>query len=221
MSLTLSVASLRKSFTAPEGTRHDVVRVEEFCLQAGEECALAGPSGIGKTTFLNLLSGLLAADAGSIEVVGQQLFGLPEARRDLLRARHIGYIFQTFRLLPALTALENILLGMSIAGKVDRARARQLLDEVGLGAHHNHLPRQMSAGQKQRVAVARALANQPSLVLADEPTGSLDPATADSVLTLIRRMCQEANAALLVVSHDPAVLSSFPRQENFQEMNHP
>ena len=184
----LQISNLKKSYAAPDGGTHVVVDVPEFKLEAQAQIALSGESGSGKTTFLNLIAGILAPDTGSIQLNGQELAGLPESARDRVRATSIGYIFQTFNLLQGYTALENVLLGMSFGPGADREFAKALLKRVGLEAKLNHLPRQLSTGQQQRVAVARALANRPQLVLADEPTGNLDHANAREALTLIREI---------------------------------
>jgi putative ABC transport system ATP-binding protein len=145
---------------------------------------------------------------------------LSEANRDVFRGHNIGYIFQTHHLLPGFTALENVLLGLSFAGnKHDPEWAKHLLNEVGLGDRLKYRPAKMSVGQQQRVAIARALANRPKLVLADEPTGSLDPATAQVALELIRKLCTEVGASLLIVSHDPAITRQLPRSVVLAELN--
>src|SRR5690606_29353489 len=172
----LLVSDLRKSYAAPSGGSTLILDVPHFELRAGQQVALRGSSGSGKTTLLHLIAGILAADTGRIEIEGVDLTRLGESQRDRQRARKIGYIFQTFNLLQGLSVLENVLLGMAFGAGVDRSRARALLARVGLGDRLNHRPGQLSTGQQQRVAVARALANQPRLVLADEPTGNLDPA---------------------------------------------
>ncbi|HEX3730802.1 MAG TPA: ABC transporter ATP-binding protein [Opitutaceae bacterium] len=215
----LAVSGLRKSFATPEGERVAIVDVAAFSLAAGEEAALRGESGSGKTTFLNLIAGILRADEGRVEVGGMDLSVLPEARRDRLRAEKMGYIFQTFNLLQGHTTLENVELGMAFGRGVDRARAAQLLERVGLGHRLGHLPRQLSTGQQQRVAVARALANRPGLVLADEPTGNLDRRNAREALQLIREVCRENGAALLLVSHDEDTLAQFGSVRDFAEIN--
>ena len=142
-----------------------------------------------------------------------------EGARDALRARSIGYVFQTFNLLQGYTALENVMLGMMFGRGADTAFATEMLTRVGLAARLHHRPRQLSVGQQQRVAVARALANHPRLVLADEPTGNLDPRHALEALDLIRTVCREQNAALLLVSHDPSVLARFERVEDLAVVN--
>jgi len=181
--------------------------------------ALSGASGLGKTTLLHLIAGILRPDAGSIRLAGQEVTALGEASRDRLRALTLGYIFQTFNLLPGFTCLENVLLGMSFGPGPDRTFAEQLLRRVGLGERLHHRPRQLSTGQQQRVAVARALANRPKLVLADEPTGNLDAANSREALRLIREACAENGAALLLVSHDREVLAAFDRVIPLAELN--
>jgi ABC-type lipoprotein export system ATPase subunit len=215
----LHLSSLQKSFTSPEGDRRLIVDVPEFSLAAGQQVALRGESGSGKTTFLHLISGICAADAGAIHVGDVDMAALAEPGRDRLRAQKIGYIFQTFNLLQGYSCLENVLLGMAFGGGVDRARATALLERVGLGQRLRHYPRQLSTGQQQRVAVARALANHPSLVLADEPTGNLDRKHGHEALSLIRETCRENGAALLLVSHDPGVLAEFEDVRDFVELN--
>jgi ABC-type lipoprotein export system ATPase subunit len=220
----LTVTRLVKRFSSPEagGAAVEIVRVEALSLAAGAHVALRGESGSGKTTFLHLIAGILAADEGRIVIDGEDVAALGESQRDRARAARIGYIFQTFNLLQGYTVLENVVLGMSFGpGGVDRARARALLERVGLGHRLHHFPRQLSTGQQQRVAVARALANRPKLVLADEPTGNLDRAHGREALTLIREACREAGAALLLVSHDPEVLAQFEQVRDFSEINRP
>src|SRR5262245_8481715 len=200
----LAVADLKKSFASPDGERIEIVHVPAFSLAGGEQLALRGESGSGKTTFLNLIAGILSADSGRVEIDGVAMTALGEAKRDRLRAEKLGYIFQTFNLLQGYTVLENVTLGMSFGPRgADRGHAKEILDRWGLGHRLNHFPRQPSTGQQQRVAVARALANRPKLVLADEPTGNLDRKHAGEALKLIREVCREHGAALLLVSHDP------------------
>ena len=182
--------------------------------------ALSGPSGTGKTTFLHLIAGILGADSGRLVLDGVEISALGESARDRLRARSIGYIFQTFNLLQGFSVLENVLLGMSFGNGVNRERAVELLQRVGLGDRLNHRPRQLSTGQQQRVAVARALANRPKLVLADEPTGNLDAVHARDALKLIRSACEDVGAALLLVSHDREILSQFSDQRALADINH-
>ncbi|MEW6158389.1 MAG: ABC transporter ATP-binding protein [Verrucomicrobiota bacterium] len=215
----LEIAHLQKSFLNPEGRRQLVVDVAEFKLEPQSQVALRGESGSGKTTFLNLIAGILKPDAGWIRIDSHEISGLREPYRDRLRATSLGYIFQTFNLLQGYTCLENVLLGMSFGPGADRAFASHLLARVGLADKLKHYPRQLSSGQQQRVAVARALANRPKLVLADEPTGNLDHANAAAALQLMREACRENGAALLLVSHDPAVLAAFERVHDFHQLN--
>jgi len=186
-----------------------VIDIPSFTMQERDLVALCGSSGLGKTTLLHLIAGIIRPDAGRITLQGKEISALDEPNRDRIRAHQIGYIFQTFNLLPAFTCLENVLLGMSFGARTDRPFAEHLLERVGMSTHLRHYPRQLSTGQQQRVAVARALANHPQLVLADEPTGNLDAGNARGVLQLIRETCQENGAALLLVSHDRHILEAF------------
>lgn len=216
----LAVQNLTKSFLSPEGGAVQIVNVPEFSLAAGQQLALRGESGSGKTTFLHLIAGILAADAGRVTLDGREMTALSEPKRDRLRAEKLGYIFQTFNLLQGYTVLENVVLGMSFGPRgADRAHAREVLQRVGLGHRLNHFPHQLSTGQQQRVAVARALANRPRLVLADEPTGNLDRKHAREALALIREVCREQGAALLFVSHDEEGLAQFESRRDFAEVN--
>ena len=215
----LEIKNLKKSYLTPEGERHLVVNIESFSLNSGEQLALAGESGSGKTTLLNLIAGILKPDEGQVILDGQNTTSLTEAQRDSLRARCLGYIFQTFNLLQGYTAQENVELGMMFGRGVNKIYATNLLKRVGLDHRLHYLPRQMSVGQQQRVAVARALANHPKLVLADEPTGHLDHVRAMESLGLIQQICKENGAALLMVSHDKEVLSKFNRVENLNQIN--
>jgi ABC-type lipoprotein export system ATPase subunit len=205
----LEIESLKKSYRTPEGARVTVIDVPWLTLNEKSQVALRGESGSGKTTLLNLIAGILKPDEGRVVIDGQEMSALGEAGRDRLRATSIGYIFQTFNLLQGHTCLENVLLGMSFGPGVDKPFAENLLRRVGLGERLHHRPRQLSTGQQQRVAVARALANRPKLVLADEPTGNLDHKNAREALALIRETCQENAAALLLVSHDRETLGQF------------
>ncbi|MBE7462412.1 MAG: ABC transporter ATP-binding protein [Planctomycetes bacterium] len=215
----LELHDLRKSYRTPSGETQRVIDISRFEIGAGEQVALRGTSGSGKTTLLNLIAGILTPDGGTIRVGDEDLTALSEGARDRVRARRIGYIFQTFNLLQGYTALENVALGMMFGAGADADFARKLLERVGLGERMDYRPRELSVGQQQRVAVARALANRPQLVLADEPTGNLDPRHAAEALELIRSACREQQAALLLVSHDPAVLGAFDRVEDLEQLN--
>jgi ABC-type lipoprotein export system ATPase subunit len=215
----LEITQLKKNFRGPDGITQPVVDVPHFELAEKAQVALAGESGSGKTTLLHLIAGILNADSGSIKLAGRELTNIPEGERDRLRAQNIGYIFQTFNLLPGYTCVENVLLGMSFGPGTDRPFAEQLLKRVGLADRLHHYPRQLSTGQQQRVAVARALANRPKLVLADEPTGNLDHTNAREALKLIREACRENNAALLLVSHDRETLAGFETAVQLADIN--
>ncbi|HWX18614.1 MAG TPA: ABC transporter ATP-binding protein [Candidatus Binatia bacterium] len=215
----LEISNLKKTFTAPDGTEQTVVNVKSFTLARKAQVALEGESGSGKTTFLHLIAGILKPDSGRIVLSGQEMSALNEPARDRLRATTIGYIFQSFNLLQGYTCLENVLLGMSFGAGANRGHSQKLLKRVGLGHRLDHYPRQLSTGQQQRVAVARALANSPKLVLADEPTGNLDHKNARESLALIREACREDGAALLLVSHSREVLAQFDNIQPFSRIN--
>jgi putative ABC transport system ATP-binding protein len=215
----LHITGLKKSFVSPDGASHLVIDLPALTLDERAQVALRGESGSGKTTLLHLIAGILRPDSGRIILNGQDMSVLSETGRDRLRATTLGYIFQTFNLLPGYTCLENVLLGMSFGPGPDAARAENLLRRVGLGERLRHKPRQLSTGQQQRVAVARALANRPRLVLADEPTGNLDAANGRESLRLIRETCAENGAALLLVSHDREVLAQFETVLDLSALN--
>ncbi len=215
----LEIAGLQKAFVGPDGSKESVIDIRSLVIAEKAQVAIRGESGLGKTTLLHLIAGILKPDAGSIKLLGQEVSNLSEAQRDRVRAELIGYVFQTFNLLPAFTSLENVLLGMTFGRRVDRAFAEGLLKRVGLEGRLRHYPRQLSTGQQQRVAVARALANRPKLVLADEPTGNLDAVNSHAALKLIREVCAENGAALLLVSHDRDVLSQFETVLALREIN--
>lgn len=218
--MLLKINDLIKTFSQPGGGKLTVLDVPEFSIAAGEQVSLIGTSGGGKTTLLHLIAGLLTPDSGSIQVDGMELTRLSEQGRDRFRASAIGYVFQTFNLLPAFSALENVKLGMAFGrGGQDAARAKDLLDRVGLADRAAYRPSQLSVGQQQRVAIARSLAGQPKLLLADEPTANVDPVSAESVLELIRASCQQENVSLLMVTHDMDVATRFDRIEKLESIN--
>ncbi len=215
----LDLRGVRKGFAAPDGSRVEVLDIAEFSLARGEQVALRGASGTGKTTLLHVIAGIVRADVGTVKVADADMAGLDEAARDAWRAKHVGYVFQTFNLLQAFSALENVALASMFAGDAKVERAKQLLARVGMGERLDYLPRKLSIGQQQRVAVARALVNAPALVLADEPTGNLDRANADTALALLRDTWRESGAALLVVSHDERVVQQFERVIDLAQLN--
>lgn len=216
----LQVKDLKKSFVEPGGASFLLLDVPTFALAEGEECVLVGDSGSGKTTLLHILAGVRRPDSGSVRIDGTEVSQLSEAARDRFRAAHVGYVFQTFNLLPGFSALENVLLGMSFAGtKPDAARARALLERVGLGKRLTHRPAELSVGEQQRTAVARAVANRPRLLLADEPTASVDRKHQQQVIDLLREICKAENAALLLVTHSHEVAKQFGRVEELLKLN--
>jgi putative ABC transport system ATP-binding protein len=214
----LSLRNVRKSYREADGNKLDVIQIGQFDLGAGEQTALVGASGSGKSTLLNLIAGILLPDAGEVKVNGTEITKLPEARRDRFRATNIGYVFQSFNLLQGFTALENVLLGQMFGTGGNGNRAVQLLKSVGLEHRLHHKPRALSVGEQQRVAIARALVNAPSLVLADEPTGSLDAKNGAAVLDLLRQVCADGKHTLLLVTHDPQVMKNFNRVVRLEEL---
>lgn len=216
----LELKNVTKTFQQPDGTAVPILDVPEFKMGAGEQAVLIGPSGCGKTTLLHIIAGITRPTSGSVKLDQLELTKFSEAARDRIRANKIGYVFQTFNLLPAFSALENVKLGMMFtSGTVQTRRARELLERVGLGHRLNNSPRTLSVGEQQRVAVARALANRPRLLLADEPTANVDPANQQQVVDLIRENCRQENIALLIVTHSLEVAQQFPRVDRLQELN--
>jgi putative ABC transport system ATP-binding protein len=177
-----------------------------FEVSAGEAVAIVGVSGSGKSTLLGLLAGLDTPSAGSVRIDGHELNALDEDGRAALRGRMLGFVFQSFQLLPSMTALENVMLPLELAGAEDADRAaRAMLERVGLAERLNHYPKQLSGGEQQRVAIARAFVSRPKLLLADEPTGNLDAATGAQVIELLFELNRENGATLLLVTHDEAL----------------
>lgn len=219
--MSLVLQNVRKSYREPDGSELPVLGIDRFEIAQGEQVVLVGASGGGKTTLLNVISGITSPDSGSVVIDGIDVSRLHEVVRDRFRAEKIGIVFQTFNLLPAFSALENVLLGMTFGGRVDRAFARELLDRVGLGKRLGHRPGQLSVGEQQRVAVARALASRPRLMLADEPTANVDVGNQETILKLIREACTEHDVSLLLVTHSQEVASQFERVDKLSEFNRP
>ena len=216
----LELNNVTKSYVEANGHTLPILNVPRFSVPQCEQMVLWGRSGSGKTTLLHVIAGITAADSGSITIDGVDIASLSEAGRDRFRAAKMGYVFQTFNLLPAFTALENVLLGMTFArGRRDRNRAQQLLDRVGLSERITHKPGAMSVGEQQRVAVARALANRPRLLLADEPTANVDPSNQQNVVDLIRETCREEKIALILVTHASEVADQFERVVRLEDIN--
>jgi putative ABC transport system ATP-binding protein len=201
VSLALSVRNLTKTFES--GSRRLTVLDDvSFDLEDGATCAVVGPSGSGKTTLLGLCAGLDRPSSGSVALCGERLDALDEDARAAVRGRSVGFIFQQFRLIPTLTALENVTVPLELRGERGTDAARRLLDRVGLGDRTDHYPTQLSGGEQQRVALARAFINRPRILFADEPTGNLDTETSERVEDLIFELNAEAGTALVVVTHD-------------------
>ncbi len=220
--MILQLRNVRKSFREPDGHRLPILNVPQFCVERSEQMVLVGPSGCGKTTLLHVIAGISRADSGVIRIDGIDITQLSEAARDRFRAARIGYIFQTFNLLPAFSALENVMLGMTFArGRKDRSRAEGLIERVGLSKRATHKPSALSVGEQQRVAVARALANRPSLILADEPTANVDRSNQQQIVELIRETCREERVALVLVTHSLEVSEQFDRVDRLESINQP
>jgi putative ABC transport system ATP-binding protein len=208
----LSVSALSKEVDTASD-RLTILDDVTFDVQEGEAVAILGASGSGKTTLLGLLAGLDTPTRGRVVLDGVDLFALDEDGRAALRGRMVGFVFQSFQLLPALTALENVMLPLELAGGAGaRAAASALLARVGLEARLGHRPRQLSGGEQQRVAIARAFAGNPRLLLADEPTGNLDAATGQEIIDLMFALNRESRTTLLLVTHDEALATRCRRR---------
>ena len=216
----LEIRNLQKSYDEPSGNRLLILDIPQLDVAEGEQVVLRGESGGGKTTLLHIISGIVSADSGSIRLDGTELTNFSEATRDRIRADKMGYVFQTFNLLPAFTALENVCLGMTCARKkMNSERGKELLNKVGLSDRMHYLPSQLSVGQQQRVAVARALANKPRLLLADEPTANVDPVNQKRIIDLIKDVCRQESVAILLVTHSDEIASRFERVERLELIN--
>jgi putative ABC transport system ATP-binding protein len=219
MKTAIEAFGVRKAYKTGRSEVHAVAGVS-LAIKAQEMVAIVGPSGSGKSTLLNLLGALDKPDAGEIVVAGIKLSELDDAGRTRMRREKIGLIFQFFNLLPLLTARENVTLPLLLAG-VNRAeadkRAEDLLARVGLGGRSDHTPEEMSGGEMQRVAVARALAPRPPVLLADEPTGNLDTQSGSDVLTLLRSAAREQGCAIIMVTHDPRAAAVTDRVLEFRD----
>ena len=201
----IRVSHLSKSVQDASGTL-DILRDIDFTLNTRETAAIVGASGSGKSTLLSIMAGLDTPTQGTVWMAGQDLFMLDEDARAQWRARHLGFVFQSFQLLSHLTAWENVMLPLELAGVAGaRAAARDMLERVGLGQRLNHTPRVLSGGEQQRVALARAFVVQPAVLLADEPTGSLDHATGAQVMDLMLELNRERGTTLVLVTHDPVL----------------
>jgi len=211
--IVLSVRSLTKTYRTA-GEPVVVLRGVNLSVAAGERVALTGESGSGKSTLLHLIAGLDRADDGEIRLADTLLSDLPDAGRAALRRDRLGLVFQQFNLIPSLNVEDNLVFQSRIAGRHDAAWHRELVERLGLGALLRRYPEQLSGGQQQRVAIGRALATKPLLLLADEPTGNLDEATADEVLALTRDLVERTGCGFLMVTHSARLAATLDRQIN-------
>jgi putative ABC transport system ATP-binding protein len=223
----IEVAGLSKSVRLADGQGElHILREIAFSVGPGESVAIVGASGSGKSTLLGLLAGLDVPTAGAVRILGTDLFSLNEDARAALRGEAVGFVFQSFQLLPALTALENVMLPLELAGAPNaRELALQWLERVGLGGRTAHYPKHLSGGEQQRVALARAFAASPRLLLADEPTGNLDAATGAAIIELMFALNREAGTTLILVTHDEALAARCGRKLRMQagvlQVEHP
>lgn len=207
----IEARGLGKSVSTQEGAL-TILHNISFGIKPGETVALVGSSGSGKSTLLGLLAGLDTASSGDVVLRGEAMAGLDEDARASLRQRHVGFVFQSFQLLPNLTALENVMLPLELAEREAEAPARDWLRRVGLGHRLGHTPRQLSGGEQQRVAIARAFASNPSILFADEPTGNLDATTGQQIIDLLFTANAEAGTTLVLVTHDEHLASRCQRR---------
>ncbi len=204
-STVLSARRLSKQVSSPEGTL-TILSDVSFAIQRGESVAVVGPSGAGKSTLLALLAGLDLPSSGHVTLNGANLGELDEDGRARIRAENVGFVFQSFHLVPSLNALENVMLPLELAGSRDaRAVSKEIIEKVGLGDRWSHYPAQLSGGEKQRVAIARAFATEPAVLFADEPTGNLDARTGATILELMFELNRNSSTTLVLVSHDTAL----------------
>ncbi len=216
--VSLQVTKLSKSFSTATGEL-EILQDVELNLTRGDAIAITGPSGCGKSTLLYILGALDTPTAGKVQLLGKDVFSLTTAEQAEFRNQNVGFVFQDHHLLPQCNVLENVLLPTmpaAVETKEVESRARELLQKVGLAERLDHYPAQLSGGERQRVAVCRALINDPVLILADEPTGNLDPKTADAVGSLLLELGKEQNAILICVTHSPELASRFPKDVELQ-----
>lgn len=201
----LRAEKITKQVSSPEGILTIVAEVD-LAIAPAETVAIIGASGAGKSTLLALLAGLDEPTSGRVWLNGKELSALDEDGRAAVRANHVGFVFQSFHLVPSLTAIENVMLPLELAGKPNaREAAAEVLAQVNLSARREHYPRQLSGGEQQRVAIARAFVTQPAVLFADEPTGNLDAVTGDRIIELLFELNRASETTLVVVTHDPAI----------------
>ena len=213
----LEARALTRQVSSPEGTLTILADVD-LCISRGEAVAIVGASGAGKSTLLALLAGLDTPTSGGVRLNGIDLFALDEDGRALARANNVGFVFQSFCLLPALTAIENVMLPLELAGRADaREAARAALSGVGLADRLHHYPRQLSGGEQQRVAIARAFVGRPAILFADEPTGNLDGATGSRIIDLLFSLHRGGAGTLVLITHDPSLAARCKRIVEMQD----
>ena len=219
----LQIQDLRFSYSSQRG---EILNIKSMVIQRGEKVFLFGPSGTGKTTLLEMIAGILKPQAGSLKILGQHLESMTQSQRDHFRAQHLGFIFQNFNLVPYLSVLENVMLGLSFSshkqkklGSTARTQAMKLLESLGLAHLAEENVSELSVGQGQRVAVARALLGEPEMILADEPTSALDKDHRDQFLKLLFELCAQHKITLVFVSHDRSLAAQFDRQISLLEVN--
>lgn len=216
----IQIRGLTKQFHVA-GKTIPIIHVPKWTVEQGEKIAIIGPSGSGKSTLLHLLSGIMRPDAGGITVGSHSIHNMKEAEMDRFRAKYIGYILQDFYLIPSLTARQNVEIAMrEKKGSTKRNEmVEHMFEQIGLHDRMNHLPSQLSRGQQQRVAMIRAFIHEPTLILADEPTGSLDSETAEEITDLMLKLCSSQRHTLLVVTHDLRIAERFPSQLHIHDIN--
>lgn len=211
-SIVLAASHVTKQVTSPEGNL-TILSDVSFEIERGQSVAIVGASGAGKSTLLGLLAGLDLPTSGEIRLNGENLTKLDEDGRAALRAAHVGFVFQSFHLVPSLTALENVMLPLELSGQdAPREAAGRILERVGLAGRRSHYPSQLSGGEKQRVAIARAFATEPAVLFADEPTGNLDARTGDTVMELMFELNRSSSTTLVLVTHDTALAGRCERE---------
>ena len=216
----LLLENVQKSYLEPNGRVLPILDIPRFEVASGEQMTIVGRSGCGKTTLLHVIAGITRADSGRVLIDGVNMAAMSEAGADRLRADKIGYVFQTFNLLPAFSAWENVVLGATFSRhSTPKNRAMELLERVGLAQRATHRPAALSVGEQQRVAVARALAKKPKILLADEPTANVDPANQQHIVDLIRRTCEEEGVSLIMVTHSHEVAGQFERSDKLEDIN--
>ncbi|CAN5450442.1 ABC transporter ATP-binding protein [soil metagenome] len=215
----LELRNLRKTYRNSKNESFPIIDIDNFAAASGKQIAISGESGSGKSTLLGMISGILMPDHGEIIIDGTDIVKISEGKKDHFRAKNIGYIFQTFNLLQSFTVLENVMLGMMFAGKVDKSKAVSTLEKVGLGKRINNKPSELSVGEQQRTAIARAIVNSPKLLLADEPTANLDNKNGLLAIDLIKELCLANNITLVMVTHQKEVMDRFDNVMKMENIN--